>query len=284
MTHAVTDSSQVAAEQPWDRAAAGWNSEAALIHAWLAQPTALMLKAAHIKPGARVLDVAAGAGDQTLDVARRVGPTGQVLATDLSARILEFAQKNAQREGFLNIETQVADAERLDLHCPPFDAAVCRLGLMFCQNPVAALRAVHQCLKPQARFAALVFSSAAHNPCIAIMLQTALQHAGLPSAKPDTPGGLLSLGGPGVVEQLFVQAGFIDVQTVHVPAPMHLASAQRYIEFVRNSGSPIIAILSRLDAAAREHAWTDMERQLLAFNTQTGWEGPNKLLVCSGQT
>lgn len=283
MTHIAIDSQNAAMQQAWDKAAAGWNSEAALIHTWLAQPTALMLEAANIQPGARVLDVAAGAGDQTLDIARRVGPAGQVLATDLSARILEFAEQNAQREGFLNIETAVANAQELDLHRPPFDAAVCRLGLMFCDDPNAALRAVHQSLKPQARFAALVFSGAAHNPCIAIMMQTALKHAGLPAAKPDTPGGLLSLGGPGVIEQLFVQAGFGDVQTVRLPAPMRLPSVQRYVDFVRSSGSPIIDILHRLAPAARDAAWADMARQLSRFSTPTGWEGPNQLLLCSGQ-
>lgn len=61
--------------------------------------------------------------------------------------ILEFAQANAQRAGLLSIQTEVADAQRLDLHRASFDAAVCRLGLMFCQNPIAAVHAVHNSLK-----------------------------------------------------------------------------------------------------------------------------------------
>ena len=50
-----------------------------------------MLDRAGVADGARVLDVAAGAGGQTLAAARRVGPSGSVLATDISPAILEYA-------------------------------------------------------------------------------------------------------------------------------------------------------------------------------------------------
>jgi ubiquinone/menaquinone biosynthesis C-methylase UbiE len=52
---------------------------------WLGPATELMLEMAAVKTGGRVLDVAAGAGDQTLNAAKRVGPDGFVLATDISS-------------------------------------------------------------------------------------------------------------------------------------------------------------------------------------------------------
>jgi ubiquinone/menaquinone biosynthesis C-methylase UbiE len=94
-----------------------------------------MLQMAEVGSGMRVLDIAAGAGDQTLDIAQRVGPTGYVLATDLSPAILEFAMGNARRAGFGNVETQVADGENLRVAEASFDAAICRLGLMFFPDP-----------------------------------------------------------------------------------------------------------------------------------------------------
>ena len=84
---------------PWDRAAEGWNKHSAVIRSWLEEATGAMLDAARIKPGACVLDIAAGAGDQTLDIARRVGPQGQVLATDISAQILMLARDKARAAG-----------------------------------------------------------------------------------------------------------------------------------------------------------------------------------------
>jgi ubiquinone/menaquinone biosynthesis C-methylase UbiE len=65
-----------------------------------------MLDGAGVRAGARVLDVAAGAGGQTLAAARRVGPAGHVLATDLSPAILEHAAAAARSAGLENVETE----------------------------------------------------------------------------------------------------------------------------------------------------------------------------------
>ena len=58
---------------------------------------------------------------------------------------------------------------------------------------------------------------------------------------------------------------------------------QDYLAFVRNSASPILQILERLDAPAREAAWAEIETKLSAFKTTDGWEGPNELLLTIGQ-
>ena len=62
---------KAALRDQWDKSAAGWNAHAPQIRAWLATATEAMLDRAGIGPGVRVLDVAAGSGDQTLDIARR---------------------------------------------------------------------------------------------------------------------------------------------------------------------------------------------------------------------
>jgi SAM-dependent methyltransferase len=53
----------------------------------------MMLDLANLRVGNTVLDVAAGTGDQALLAARRVGPTGYVLATDISTSMLNVAQR-----------------------------------------------------------------------------------------------------------------------------------------------------------------------------------------------
>jgi cyclopropane fatty-acyl-phospholipid synthase-like methyltransferase len=77
--------------------------------------TEMMLGLASIQPGSRVLDVAAGTGDQTLMAARRVEPTGNVLATDDSASMLKVAAEAARNEGLTNVETRIMNAENLAL-------------------------------------------------------------------------------------------------------------------------------------------------------------------------
>ena len=192
----------------WDEAAAGWNRHGPKIRDWLGVPTDAMLKMAGIRLGQTVLDVAAGAGDQTLDIADRVGADGGVVATDISEGILALALGNAVRAGHANVRIHPADAEDLRLEAATFDAAVCRLGLMFLPSPLDGLKEIHRVLKPGGRFCGMVFAGPELNPCLRILMSTALSHAGLAPRDPFQPGGLVSLGKPGLMDDLMHQAGF----------------------------------------------------------------------------
>ena len=266
----------------WDRAAAGWDRNAALIRAWLAEANEAMLDAAQIALGMRVLDVAAGSGDQTIDIARRVGPTGAVLATDISPAMVALAQGNLGRAGLHWAEARIADAEALGLDGAGFDAATCRLGLMFCQNPLRALQGIRTALAPGARFAALVFSHAEANPLIAVTMRIARRYAGLPP-EPPPPGSLLSLGKPGLMDALLAEAGFQDVAVKPLAVPFRVPTCGDYLGFVRSAGSPIMALLQPLAPDAQRAAWDEIERELLQFTTAGGWEGPNELLLCAAE-
>lgn len=272
-----------AARRQWDQAATGWNAHTARIREWLRPATEAMLEMAGVRRGARVLDVAAGAGDQTLDIAQRVGPEGYVLATDLSAAILEFAKVNAQRAGYAHVGTQVADGESLQMDAGSFDAAVCRLGLMLFPDPRQGLREMHRALKPGGGICTIVFSGPQTNPCVTTLLSTALKHAGLPPRDPFQPGGLLSLGKPGLIDGMFRDAGFKDVATTRMDAPFKLPSARDYLEFIRTSASPLQQILGKLGAEAADAAWKDMEEQLKVFESAEGWTGPNELLLTAAR-
>lgn len=267
----------------WDAAASGWNAHTADISAWLHKPTDAMFRMAGVRPGARVLDVAAGAGDQTLAVAQAVGAQGYVLATDLSPAIMVLARDNAVRADFAHVETRVADGEDLGVPEASFDAAVCRLGLMFFPDPLQGLREIHRALRPGGGVCTMVFSRPEKNPCLTILISTALKHAGLPSRDPFLPGGLLSLGQPGRIDALFRVAGFHDVATTSLGAVFRLPSVDHYLAFVRSSASPILQILGQLDAAAAKATWSEMRERLMAFTTHDGWEGPNELLLTAAR-
>jgi SAM-dependent methyltransferase len=271
------------ARAAWDHSAEGWHRHAPLIRAWLEEATQAMLEMAGIGPAQRVLDVAAGAGDQTLDIARRVGPTGHVLATDLSPAILALAQASAAHAGLAQVSTKVADGEELDVEPGSFDAAVCRLGLMLFPDPARALRGMHRALRPHGGVCTMVFGRPERNPCITTVMGAAFEHAGLPPPEPAKPGGLLSLGQPGFLDRLFEAAGFRDVATTLIDAPFRLPTAHDYVEFVRSSASPIQQILGGLDAAAQQRAWEDIEARLARFMTSDGFFGPNELALTAAR-
>jgi ubiquinone/menaquinone biosynthesis C-methylase UbiE len=94
-----------------------------------------------------VLDIAAGAGDQTVMAARRVGPTGYVLASDISASMVELAAAAARRAGLTNVGTRVMDAQRLEVDAESFDAVISRFGLMLIPDPHNALTEIRRVLR-----------------------------------------------------------------------------------------------------------------------------------------
>lgn len=274
--------SNAATRDLWDAAAGGWHRHGPAIRDWLRLPTHALLDMAGVAPGQTVLDVAAGAGDQTLELAGLVGTSGRVVATDISPRILLHAAEAARSAGYRNVETVVADAERIALPEASFDAAICRLGLMFLASPLGGLAAIRGTLKPGARFAAMVFAGPDQNPCLRITMGTALRHAGLGPRDPFQPGSLTSLGRPGHLEALFTLAGFHSVASTRIDAPFRLPLASDYVAFLSDAAGPVIDILSRLTPAAQAAAWADISDQLQVFQTAAGWVGPNSLILTTG--
>lgn len=143
----------------WESAADAWDRWGGLLGQWLGPATEAMLDMAAVGPGARVLDVAAGAGEQTLAAARRAGPRGRVLATDISPAILRHARARAGKAGLANVETLELDGERHDtLAQGSFDAAISRVGLIYFPDQQRALAGIRHALRDGGRFAAVVDS------------------------------------------------------------------------------------------------------------------------------
>src|SRR5215471_8099927 len=94
-------------------AAAEWRRGAAARLEALGPATEMMLELAGVKTGSRVLDVGAGAGDSALMAARRTRPTGHVLATDVSASMLEIAAASGPCVRFLRCRnlSELPDAD-----------------------------------------------------------------------------------------------------------------------------------------------------------------------------
>src|SRR5712692_2323040 len=147
----------------WQTAAEAWNRWESFIDQWLGAAMEIMLDLADVHAGSRVLDVVAGAGGQTLAAAKRVGPSGSVLATDISSNILDFAASNARAAGLSNVETRVLDGEDLEVASESFDAVISRVGLIYFPDQQKALGGMRRALKPGGRVAAIVYTTAENN-------------------------------------------------------------------------------------------------------------------------
>jgi ubiquinone/menaquinone biosynthesis C-methylase UbiE len=225
-----------------------------------------------------VLDIAAGAGGQTLQAARRVGPTGAVLATDISANILDFAAQEARAAGLSNVATRVMDGENLDIGDASFDAVISRVGLIYFPNQQRALRESRRVLREGGHIAAIVYSTPQKNGFFSIPVSIIRRIAGLPAPAPGLPGPF-SLGAPGVLEDAYAAAGFKAITVRAVDAPVRFSSAAECVRFERESFGALHAMLANVPQADRDRAWAEIESELRQFEGSNGFVGPCELLV-----
>jgi len=265
----------------WDAAAAAWNRWGPFLRQWLGEATDLMLDLAGVQAGSRVLDVAAGAGDQTLMAAARVGPQGHVHATDISASILELAAKNARDSGYDNVVTQVLDGEELDVPQASFDAVICRVGLIYFPDQQRALRGMIRALKPGGRIAAIVYSTPEKNAFFSIPVSIIRTRAALAPPLPGQPGPF-SLGGTGALAGAFQKAGFVDVVSRAVDAPLRLPAADDCVRFEHESFGALHQMLAGLSASHKAAAWQEIAVKLRQFERADGFVGPCELIVGAG--
>ncbi len=266
----------------WQEAARAWNDWGELLRSWLGPATEAMLDMARVGPGSHVLDIAAGAGDQSLMAAERVGPRGRVLATDLSGNILEFAAENARIQGFDNLETQVMDGEALDVPPAGFDAAISRVGMIYFPDRQAALAGIRKALKPGGRFATIVYSTPEANGFFSVPVRIIRERAKLPPPLPGQPGPF-SLGGPGVLTGELKDAGFGDVEERVIDAPVILPDAEHCLRFERESFGALHQMMGGLSEAEQNAVWDEIHEALKAWETADGFVGPCQLVVAAGR-
>jgi len=262
----------------WQAAAAAWRRWQPVIDGWLREGTDLMLDLANVHAGARVLDVAAGAGGQSFAAARRVGPTGEVLATDLAENLVRYLQEDAAAAGLTQVRAAVMDGEDLRVPARRFDAVICRLGLIYLPNRSAALTGMHAALRPGGRLAAIVYSTPEANGFFSVPVSIIRQAAQLPPPLAGQPGPF-SLGTPDILRHELEAAGFADVDVRTLAAPLRLASASECARFERESFGALHQMLAALDADGQAAVWQEITGALTQFEGPDGFVAPCELLV-----
>jgi ubiquinone/menaquinone biosynthesis C-methylase UbiE len=265
----------------WESAAPGWAKWEHVFAASLSSATDALIEMAGIQSGMRVLDLACGAGSQSIQAANRVGPNGKVVATDISGTMLEHVRRNAAHAGLWNLETLECAADELDESQALFDASICRLGLMLFPSPREVLEAVRRVIKPGARFAALVFTTPANNPFMAQPMAILLRHAGKSPTAPGQPG-IFALGGDGVLARLMTDSGLGNVKTRVIRARLVLPSASDALQLMQEAFGAYRAVAADLSRTEKSEAWNEVYECLTQFEADGGFETELELIIGSG--
>jgi SAM-dependent methyltransferase len=267
----------------WNGAAAGWNEWSEFMDEHTGAVSEGLVERAGIKEGDRVLDVACGYGEPSLTAARKVGPDGAVIATDIAAEMLEFGRQRAAANGVENIEFMHSDASSLDFAAESFDAAVSRWGIIFDPDGEGAAANVRGFLKPGGRFAISSWGPPERVPFLAIAMKTAMQRLDVSPPPPGTPGPL-SRPTAEAIGGLLKGGGFSDVQVEELELSFDFDSAEEYTEFTKSIAAPIIAMISPHPEEVQRETWqaiTDAARETADGEGRISLA--NQVLVAAGQ-
>lgn len=223
------DEQRSASREAWERAAAGWGKRADRIREWGMPVSTAMVQALGLRPGQRVLELAAGPGDTGFMAAELISPDGTLISSDGADAMLEVARARAAELGIDNVEFRQLELEWIDLETATVDAAIVRWGIMLIVDPEAAAREVRRVLRPGGRAAFAVWDEPEKNPWAVIPGRAMVQLGHAEPPQPDAPG-MFSLAGDGQLTELLHGAGFQDVIVSPVSVTRHYDALDGYLE------------------------------------------------------
>lgn len=250
--------------------AAAWARSASQRNQMMGAATARMFALAGIAEGMRVLDVGTGTGDTAVLLGARVGPRGQVVATDASEAMIEAASQAIRAAGLSNVMTRVEDAGASGLEDASFDAAVARCVLMFVDDLAAGLDEVRRLLRPEGRFAAVTWAGIEKNPFHAVVIDAVRARGPLPRSTPEL---VLAFSpwssDPDKLAETFRSAYFEDVVVERVASERVVDSVDDCTRAVREMGN-YRSLMAHLTEADRAAAMADIGRGFARFAGEGG--------------
>jgi ubiquinone/menaquinone biosynthesis C-methylase UbiE len=124
----------------------------------------LLLEVVDARAGQTVCDVGCGGGSLSMTLADAVAPGGVVVGIDISVPLLRLASQRASESGCGNVRFVEMDMQTGDGEPGPFDVAVSQFGVMFFDEPLAALKAVRRRMRAGGRFVFACWTEVERNP------------------------------------------------------------------------------------------------------------------------
>lgn len=207
-----------------------------------AAKTDALLERLDIEPGARVLELGAGAGQLGLRLADLVGPDGSVVLSDVAAGMVDILQRRAAHLPHVSVAR--IDAADTGLDDNSFDAIVFCMGLMFTLEPPAVMKELRRVLKPGGRVGLETWSAPEHNPWLVSVGMAAMMNGVVSGGPPTQPGGLFSLGDPDLLRDVVTAGGFDQVDVFPIDIEFRFRNFDTYFDSVSAMAGPLAAALA----------------------------------------
>ncbi len=280
------DPSDVRAEMQdrWEQAAAGWSRRADDIKEFGRPVGEWMIEELELRPGQRVLELAAGPGDTGFEAAQRIVPGGTLICSDASDAMLAVARERASALGLENVEFRRLELEWIDLETASVHAALCRWALMLLVDPGAALQETRRVLRPGGRFATAVWDLAEYNPWATIPVRALVELGHAERPDPDAPG-MFTLADSGRLRELLESAGFVEVALDTIKLDRPSTTLEDYLAQQLDISLSFAEVRSRLD----DEQWGQVEDRIAklaeGFTTEDGKLAfPARCLMASAST
>jgi enediyne biosynthesis protein CalE5 len=187
--------------------------------------------------------------------------------------MLSIAKKRAIEEHLEGIiDFKVGDAATIDLPESNFDAAVCRLGLMFLDELDSGLSNIYKSLVTGGRFAASVWVTSEKVPQLALAMDTVRKVLNIPSPSSSITPGPYSLADETILKNSFIRCGFKDIEIERINVTFEFDTAEEYTNFTKDIAAPVLAMLADQTSDRKELIWkavTEAATEYVKNNTDS---------------
>jgi ubiquinone/menaquinone biosynthesis C-methylase UbiE len=231
----------------------------------------MLVDAARLAGGERVLDLACGTGVVTRIAAQRVGPQGRVTGIDLNAGMVSVARSLPAPDGG-PVEWLEGSALAIPLSDASVDVVLCQQGVQFFLDKALALREMRRVLDRGGRLALSVWRSAGvYNSAVGEALARFVGEdtASRFCASRNVPG-------KEELEHLAVAAGFSDVNVRISRMNIHLPSLDGFV-LEHLAGTPVAASIAAVDPESRKNIGASVRREMQRFNDGDGVTYPEEI-------
>jgi len=268
--------------EEWDgREGDHWVKHADRYDALSQRITPHLMEAAAVGAADRVLDVGCGCGLTTRSAARAASG-GSVLGIDLSAAMLQEAERRARAEGLINVRFEQGDAQVHTFSPADFDLATSRFGVMFFEDPVVAFANIASAIRPGGRFVFVCWQDLARNDWIMVPAGAALSYVPFPDLGSEGAPGPFSLADADRTRAVLTDAGFKGVAINEITEQMFLGeNAADATDFLQGTGMARL-LFEGVDADTERKAIDAVRHALEAHEQPEGiWLGSAAWLVAA---